>query len=377
MRQVTYLIAVSLMAFGLTPFAQATPAPTTFSVQTTPSAISDAALDSLLAPVALYPDTLLTHILIASTTPLDVIAAHRWRQANPHLTPAQVEQALRNENWHPSIRALAPFTDVLAQMANDLHWLQAMGDAVIADQRRVLDRVQWLRQFAYSQGSLRSNSYLKVSYSGQTIAIVPRHHAQIYVPFYNTRSLFSHWHHHDIQPVYWHYPRHARRHAGIYWSVGVSLSGSFYFGDIHWNNRYVVISHKPVRHWRKGAKSVHSRDFKRWQPQHKKRKRISIRERQRPLVLSHESQRDNHKRVITETTTHRTLAKPVTKTSKLQDRSRVTTKPVAPPAGMSQRTPVVRDTRAQSRQTPTRGKALKQTGRHRAVTTPKVASRER
>ena len=107
---------------------------------------SDAQLDSVLAPIALYPDTLLTHILIASTYPLDVVAADRWRQSNMHLTPEQVENVLTSVSWDPSVKALAPFTELLNTMANDLDWLQQLGDNVLIDQSRVLDRVQVLRQ---------------------------------------------------------------------------------------------------------------------------------------------------------------------------------------------------------------------------------------
>lgn len=77
---------------------------------------SDAQLDSVLAPIALYPDTLLTHILIASTYPLDVVAADRWRQSNKHLTPEQVENVLTSVSWDPSVKALAPFTELLLSL---------------------------------------------------------------------------------------------------------------------------------------------------------------------------------------------------------------------------------------------------------------------
>ena len=123
---------------------------------------SDAELDSVLAPIALYPDTLLTHILIAATYPLDVVAADRWRQSNKHLTPEQVENVLASVNWDPSVKALAPFTDLLSTMANDLQWLQQLGDNVLIDQSRVLDRVQVLRQHAFNPCNLVTNDYIEV-----------------------------------------------------------------------------------------------------------------------------------------------------------------------------------------------------------------------
>lgn len=261
------LMSLGLLAVSLTasPTALANPPLSHITSQTASTGLSsDAELDSLLAPVALYPDTLLTHILIASTYPLDIVAADRWRQANSHLSPAQVEQALRHEHWDPSVKALTPFSDILALMADDLSWLSALGNAVRLDQSRVLDRVQQLRRYAHTQGTLRSNSYLQITRSAQVIAIVPRHHTQLYVPFYDTRHVFGHWHH-RIAPVYWRYPLHARRYAGVHWSTGITLSASFYFGSIHWQHRYVAISHQPVRHWRPTHKRVHSQAFQRWQ----------------------------------------------------------------------------------------------------------------
>lgn len=139
---------------------------------------SDAQLDSLLAPIALYPDTLLTHILIASTYPLDVVSADRWRQSNKHLTPEQVENVLEDVDWDPSVKALAPFTDLLNTMASDLQWLQQLGDSVLLSQERVLDRVQVLRQHARNTGNLETNDYIDVeaerSNSREIIYIAPR-----------------------------------------------------------------------------------------------------------------------------------------------------------------------------------------------------------
>lgn len=282
---------ISLLSFGLLA-ASLTGTPNVLANQpvihvSTQAAVvnsaSDAELDSLLAPVALYPDTLLTHILIASTYPLDIVAADRWRQTNNHLSPAQVELALRHENWDPSVKALIPFSDILALMANDLAWLSAVGNAVLSDQSRVLDRVQHLRRYAHRQGTLRSNSYLQITHGTQFIAIGPRHHTQINVPYYDTRHVFGHWQH-RIEPVYWRYPVHARPYAGFHWSVGINLSTGFYFGSIHWQDRYVAISHEPVRRWRPTNKRVHSRAFQRWQH----RQRVHAKPVKR--VISHQRQ---------------------------------------------------------------------------------------
>lgn len=227
--------------------------------------LSDAQLDSMLAPVALYPDTLLTHILIATTYPLDVVAAHRWRQANQHLTPEQVEQALQNVSWDPSVKAITPFTDVLDTMASDLAWLGDMGSAVMTDQQRVLDRIQALRQQAWNHGSLSSNSYVSVQRDQNIIVIAPASPRVVYVPYYDTRNVYGHWRHRH-QPVYWRAPPLNRVYAGFHWSTGLYLSAGFYFGDIFWHDRAVVIRTRPQHYpHNRRIKRVQSASYQRWQ----------------------------------------------------------------------------------------------------------------
>ena len=119
MKNITLSIVIALSS------AQALPAlaqsnASLAQVSSSSQQYSDAELDSALAPIALYPDTLLTHILIASTYPLDVVAADRWRQSNKHLTPEQVEGVLDGVSWDPSVKALAPFAELLNTLASDL-----------------------------------------------------------------------------------------------------------------------------------------------------------------------------------------------------------------------------------------------------------------
>lgn len=107
-------------------------------------------LDRVLAPIALYPDTLLTHILVASTYPMDVIRAARWREKNADLDHESVLERVEVFSWDPSVKALTPFSDVLTQMSDDLDWLNFLGDSVIADEEWVLSRIQVLRDQALS-----------------------------------------------------------------------------------------------------------------------------------------------------------------------------------------------------------------------------------
>ena len=231
---------------------------------------SDAELDSVLAPIALYPDTLLTHILIAATYPLDVVAADRWRQSNKHLTPEQVENVLASVNWDPSVKALAPFTDLLSTMANDLQWLQQLGDNVLIDQSRVLDRVQVLRQHALNTGNLVTNDYIEVERerepTREIIYIEPRQREVVYVPYYDPHVVYGHWWH-TTSPVRWRHHVSYHHHSNVYWSPSIHLSTFFFFGSVHWHNRHVVIHREPVRRYYHGSprKRVISRDYRRWE----------------------------------------------------------------------------------------------------------------
>jgi len=226
---------------------------------------SDAQLDSLLAPIALYPDALLTHILIATTYPLDVIAADRWRQSNTHLTAQQVEQVITPISWDPSVKAIVPFTDILHTMAEDIDWMEQVGDNMLVNEDRVLDRIQVLRQHAYHSGNLRTNDYLDVAQESSIIYIAPRHRETIYVPYYNPTHVFGHWNH-SIAPHHWHFGVSVHQSARIYWSPRVHLSTLFYFGGIHWHNRHLVVHRGPVtRYYRHTpVKRVYSKGYQRW-----------------------------------------------------------------------------------------------------------------
>lgn len=229
--------------------------------------LSEESLDTLLAPIALYPDTLVTHILIASTYPLQVIEADRWRQENKALEGDRLELALENVDWDPSVKALVPFTDVLRHMSDDLGWLQNLGDAVITNEDWVLDRVQALRLQASQSGNLQNNDYQQVSTENKIIVIESRQPEVVYVPYYDTRHVYGNWHYHS-QPVFW--PTTVRIALGqrIYWGPRVSISAGFYFGNIWWPDRHIVIRSTPVRHYVRPVyhkKRASVKEYHRWQ----------------------------------------------------------------------------------------------------------------
>ena len=272
------VFALGGTAVGLPVLAQQSPVNTISnqSLATSQVQMSDAQLDSLLAPIALYPDTLLTHILIASTYPLDVISADRWRQSNKHLTSEQVEDVLEDVDWDPSVKALAAFSDLLNTMANDLEWLQELGDSVLISQDRVLDRVQVLRQHARNTGNLDTNEYVEVETEQENnreiIYIAPRQREVVYVPYYDPQIVYGSWWH-PIAPIFWSHHVNYHRHRNVYWSPQVRISAFFSFGAVHWSNRHVVVYRQPLQRLHRNnkfyrdsqRKRIISNDYQRWE----------------------------------------------------------------------------------------------------------------
>ena len=119
-------------------------------------------LDQLVAPIALYPDSLLAQVLMASTYPLEIVSAARWVKANPKLKDQALDDALQTQTWDPSVKSLAVFPEVLTMMNEKLDWTQKLGDAFLAQQTEVMDAIQRLRSKAQAQGNLKTTQEQKV-----------------------------------------------------------------------------------------------------------------------------------------------------------------------------------------------------------------------
>jgi hypothetical protein len=150
-------------------------------------------VDALLAPIALYPDDLLTQVLMASTYPLEVVEAARFVQQNPGLKGPSLDDALRDKTWDPSVLSLTAFPQVLVMMNDKLDWTQQLGDAFLANQGQVMDTVQTLRAKAEAAGNLRSTPQQKVVVQQQTIIIQPAQPDYVYVPVYNPTIVSGPW----------------------------------------------------------------------------------------------------------------------------------------------------------------------------------------
>jgi hypothetical protein len=237
--------------------------------------LSEAELAQMLAPIALYPDSLLTHILISSTYPLEVIEAHRWLQKNNTLNTTQLAQSMDNFDWDPSVKALVPFEQILNRLSEDLSWMQQLGNAFLEDETRVLVSIQTLREQAKISGNLSKMNNMEVSYEDNNIVIEPIEKEVVYVPYYDTRMVYGTWHWSSFPPVYWRPTDrvHVNRHNPFYWHSGVHISFNYFFSSFHWNKRHVVVINSNKSHHYRSRRAISSGGYaKRWvhKPVHRK-----------------------------------------------------------------------------------------------------------
>jgi hypothetical protein len=201
-------------------------------------------LDQMLAPIALYPDDLLSNVLMASTYPLDVVEAQRWLSVpeNASLQGDALVDALKSKDWDPSIKALVQFPDVLKMMSDQLDWTQNLGNAFLAQQDQVMDQVQFLRSKADSSGHLKSNSQQTVKQQDGAYVIQPANPDTVYVPVYEPSVVYGTWWYPDYPPYYWGYPG-AVFTDGFFWgAAGIAIAGGIWgWNHWDWHNRRIDI----------------------------------------------------------------------------------------------------------------------------------------
>ncbi len=163
-------------------------------------------LDSLLAPIALYPDQLLTQVLMASTYPLEVVQAARFVKDNPNLKGPALDDALKDKNWDASVLSLTAFPQVLDMMNDKLEWTQRLGDAFLNDEAGVMRTVQSLRWKAQQAGNLQSTEQQQVVVQEKTIIIQPAQPQYVYVPVYNPTVIYGPWWAPAYTPWFWYPP---------------------------------------------------------------------------------------------------------------------------------------------------------------------------
>jgi len=224
-----------------------------------PPTFSSEQLAQMLAPIALYPDPLLSQILMASTYPIEVIEADRWVKKNPGLKGGSLDDALQAMDWDPSVKALCHFPTVLAMMSERIGEITNLGNAVLAQEDDVMAMIQELRNRAYAQGNLKSSPEQKVILEKKTIIIEPANPQIIYLPYYDPLYMYGPWWYPAYPPYYWG-PVGVSIGVGFYYWPGLYFS--FAFGDwcyFDWPHHYIYIDvHKRphyVRRDRWGTRS--------------------------------------------------------------------------------------------------------------------------
>ncbi|TMH76960.1 MAG: DUF3300 domain-containing protein [Betaproteobacteria bacterium] len=195
-------------------------------------------LDQMLAPIALYPDSLLSQIFMASTYPLEVVEAARWSRANPGLKGEEAANAVEQRDWDASVKSLTAFPQVLAMMDQQLEWTARLGDVFIAQEPQVMETVQSLRQKAYAAGNLRSTEQAYVVQQGEALAIEPATPQVVYVPYYDPRVAYGSWWWPAYPPVYWTpwpgYYAYPGYPVGFAWGAGIVVGAGFFFSSCDW-----------------------------------------------------------------------------------------------------------------------------------------------
>jgi hypothetical protein len=196
-------------------------------------------LDQLVAPIALHPDPVVAQIMMASTYPLEVVSAHRWLEQNKGLQGEALDQQGAAQGWDPSVVSMLHFPDVLKMMNDNLDWTQDLGDAVLAQQKDVMDAVQRMRKRAQDEGNLQTTEQQKVVVENEVIVIQPATEV-VYVPAYNPTVVYGTWAvptpyypWYSYPPSYWYPPAYPAGAGLVAFGVGMAW-GAAIWGDCDW-----------------------------------------------------------------------------------------------------------------------------------------------
>lgn len=194
---------------------------------------SQAQLDQIMAPIALYPDALLAQVLMASTYPFEVVTADRWVQKNNDLKGDALTEAVARQPWDVSVKALVPFPLVLSMMSEKLDWMQNVGEAFLSQEGDVMDTVQKLRKKAHAAGNLETTDQQKVTVDANAVYVAPRNPEVVYVPVYDPWWVYGPWWW-PAYPPYVIYPYS----AGLVPSPGFIWFGSGFIVGAYWGQAW-------------------------------------------------------------------------------------------------------------------------------------------
>ena len=197
-------------------------------------------LDQLLAPIALYPDSLLTQILMASTYPLEVVQANRWATQNKNMKGDALAKALEEQPWDPSVKSLVNFPQVLTMMSDKLDLTQKLGDAFLNQQKDVMNTIQKLRAKAKAAGNLKTTKEQVVKVEQEVIIIESPSPEVVYVPSYNPTVVYGAWAYPAYPPAPYYPPGYGA--AAFVTGVAVGAAWGYAWGHSNWNNGSVNVN---------------------------------------------------------------------------------------------------------------------------------------
>jgi Protein of unknown function (DUF3300) len=212
--------------------------------------LSEGQLEQLVAPIALYPDPLLTQVLMASTYPLEVVEAARWSHDNPTVQGNAIQNAMQGQSWDPSVKALTAVPQTLQMMSDKLDWTQQLGDAFLAQQQDVMDAVQKLRGQAQAAGNLQSTPQQLVTTQPapegvgsasmqQAIVIEPVNPDVYYVPVYDPAVAYGTWGYPIYPPFYWS-PAGFVASNIVSFASGVAVGAAIWGGCNWWQHNVII-----------------------------------------------------------------------------------------------------------------------------------------
>lgn len=199
-------------------------------------------LAQLLAPIALYPDELISQVLMASTYPLEIVAADRWLQQNGGLQGDALAKALEEQDWDPSVKSLVNFPTVLTMMSQKLEITSKLGDAFLAQEADVMASVQMLRKKAVAAGNLKTSSEQTVVVEEETVTIQPTTPEVIYVPAYDPLVVYGPWFYPGYLPYpYYYYPPPAYGYFAFGGAFTIGLAWGYAWGGCNWHSNTVYV----------------------------------------------------------------------------------------------------------------------------------------
>ena len=237
--------------------APATPQARVSSAQTQSIALTPGQLDSLVAPIALYPDPILSQVLVASTYPLEIVEAARWLGMNSALQGKALVDAAAKQTWDASVQALVVFPDVLKHLNQDIGWVSDLGNAFLAQQNEVLNAIQRMRQKAENKGALHSTNQQTVSSATQGgntyIEIRPASPDVVYLPQYDPVAVWGPPEYYPYPSLYYPPPGAAFAAGAISFGVGAAVGAIWSGGwnswgwNCGWGNHNVVVNNNFVK----------------------------------------------------------------------------------------------------------------------------------